>query len=423
MVKGQTIAEKILARASGLPRVEPGDFVEASVDLVMINDITGPLTVETIRRLSKPQIWNPDRLVIVLDHQTPADRVQSAENHRLLRSFAAEFGVKGLYDLGEGVCHQVVPEEGYVKPGMLIVGADSHTCTYGAFGAFATGVGSTDAAAALALGKLWFKVPESMLIRVSGRLSRFVTGKDLILHILGRVGVEGANYMSVELKGETIEALSVDSRMTMTNMAVEMGAKTGIIEPDSRTLQFLREAASGEVFQPVRSDPDAYYAETLDFQVDALEPQVAEPPSPANVKPARELSEIEVDQALLSSCTNARLEDLRVAAGILRGKQVKKGVRMIVIPASRRIYLKALEEGLIQVFVRAGAVVAPPGCGPCLGGHMGVLAEGEVCISATNRNFTGRMGSPKAKIYLASPATVAASALTGRITDPREVAS
>ena len=423
MVKGQTIAEKILAGASGLPKVEPGDFVEASVDLVMVNDITGPLTVKTIGALSKPRIWNPDRLVVVLDHQTPADRVQSAENHRLLRSFAAEFGVKALYDVGIGVCHQVVPEEGHVKPGMLIVGADSHTCTYGAFGAFATGVGSTDAAAALVLGKLWFKVPESMLIKVSGRLSRLVTGKDLILHILGRVGVEGASYMSVEFKGETIKALSVDSRMTLTNMAVEMGAKTGIIEPDGKTIQFLKEATGESSFQTVVSDPEASYAETLEFQVDGLEPQVAAPPSPANVKPAGDLSGVEIDQALLSSCTNARLEDLRIAAEILRGRQVKKDVRMIVIPASRKIYLKALEEGLIQVFVRAGAVVAPPGCGPCLGGHMGVLAEGEVCISSTNRNFTGRMGSPKARIYLASPATVAASALTGRITDPREVAS
>jgi len=421
MVKGQTIAEKILARASGLPKVEPGDFVEASVDLVMVNDITGPLTVKTIKALSKPRIWDPDRLVIVLDHQTPADRVQSAENHKLLRSFAAEFGVKALYDVGVGVCHQVVPEEGHVKPGMLIVGADSHTCTYGAFGAFATGVGSTDAAAALALGKLWFKVPESMLINVSGRFSRLVAGKDLILHILGRVGVEGASYMSVEFKGETIEALSVDSRMTLTNMAVEMGAKTGIIEPDVKTIQFLKEATGENSFQHIRSDPEASYAETLEFQVDGLEPQVAAPPSPANVKPAGEFSGVEIDQALLSSCTNARLEDLRVAAEILRGRQVKKDVRMVVIPASRKIYLKALEEGLIQVFVRAGAVVAPPGCGPCLGGHMGVLAEGEVCISSTNRNFTGRMGSPKARIYLASPATVAASALTGRITDPREV--
>ncbi|RLI26986.1 MAG: 3-isopropylmalate dehydratase large subunit [Candidatus Hecatellales archaeon] len=419
---GRTIAEKILARASGQPSVEPGDFVEAEVDLVMVNDITGPLTVKALKTLSKPRIRNPERLVIVLDHQTPADRVQSAENHRLLRSFASEFGVKALYDVGEGVCHQVLPEEGYVKPGMLIVGADSHTCTYGAFGAFAVGVGSTDAAAALALGKLWLKVPESMLVRVTGKLGRLVTSKDLILYVLGRVGVEGANYMSVEFKGEAIEALSVDGRMTITNMAVEMGAKTGIMEPDDKTLQYLAEAGVKGDFTLVKSDPEAQYAETLEFDAGELEPLVAAPPSPANVKPAGELSSVEIDQALLGSCTNARLEDLRLAAGILKGRRVKKGVRMIVIPASRRIYLKALEEGLIQVFVEAGAVVAPPGCGPCLGGHMGVLAEGERCISTTNRNFTGRMGSPKAEIYLASPATVAASALTGRITDPREVA-
>lgn len=417
---GQTLAEKILARASGLPKVEPGDFVEASIDLVMVNDITGPLTVEALQSLSKPRIWDPDRLVIVLDHQTPADRVKSAENHKLLRSFASQFGVKALYDVGFGVCHQVVPEEGYVKPGMLIVGADSHTCTYGAFGAFATGVGSTDAAAALALGKLWLKVPETMLVKISGKLKRYVTGKDVILHVLSKVGVDGASYRSVEFKGETVEALSVDSRMTLTNMAVEMGAKTGIIEPDGKTLQYLASLGLTNL-QPLRSDPDANYAETLEFHVGGLEPLVAEPPSPANVKPAGELSNVEIDQAFLGSCTNARLEDLRLAAEILKGRKVRKGVRMLIIPASRKIYLKALQEGLIKIFLEAGAVVAPPGCGPCLGGHMGVLAEGETCISTTNRNFTGRMGSSKAKIYLASPTTVAASAITGKITDPRRL--
>ena len=416
----QTMAEKILARAAGLPYVEPGDFVEAEVDRVMVNDLTGPLTVEALRKLSRPRVAHPERLIIVLDHQTPADSVHSARLHKILREFASEFHVENFYDVGWGVCHQVLPEEGHVAPGMLVVGADSHTCTYGAFGAFATGVGSTDAAAALALGKLWFKVPESMKIEVKGVPRLPLTGKDVILHIIGKVGEDGANYRSVEFTGEAISALSMDSRMTISNMAVEMGAKAGLMEVDEKTLEFLRRVGVGGA-KPVRSDPEASYVETLEVDVGGLEPQVAAPPSPANVKPVSELSSVEVDQAFLGSCTNGRLEDLRIAARILKGRKVASRVRFIVIPASRRIYEQALEEGLIQTLVKAGAVVGPPTCGPCLGGHLGVLAEDEVCISTTNRNFTGRMGSPKAEIYLASAATVAASALTGRITDPREV--
>ena len=416
----QTMAEKILARAAGLPYVEPGDFVEAEVDRVMVNDLTGPLTVEALRKLSRPRVAHPERLIIVLDHQTPADSVHSARLHKILREFASEFHVENFYDVGWGVCHQVLPEEGHVAPGMLVVGADSHTCTYGAFGAFATGVGSTDAAAALALGKLWFKVPESMKIEVKGVPRLPLTGKDVILHIIGKVGEDGANYRSVEFTGEAISALSMDSRMTISNMAVEMGAKAGLMEVDEKTLEFLRQVGVGGA-KPVKSDPEASYVETLEVDVGGLEPQVAAPPSPANVKPVSELSSVEVDQAFLGSCTNGRLEDLRIAARILKGRKVASRVRFIVIPASRRIYEQALEEGLIQTLVKAGAVVGPPTCGPCLGGHLGVLAEDEVCISTTNRNFTGRMGSPKAEIYLASAATVAASALTGRITDPREV--
>ncbi|RLI29667.1 3-isopropylmalate dehydratase large subunit [Candidatus Bathyarchaeota archaeon] len=414
------MAEKILARAAGLPYVEPGDFVEAEVDRVMVNDLTGPLTVEALRKLSRPRVAHPERLIIVLDHQTPADSVHSARLHKILREFASEFHVENFYDVGWGVCHQVLPEEGHVAPGMLVVGADSHTCTYGAFGAFATGVGSTDAAAALALGKLWFKVPESMKIEVKGVPRLPLTGKDVILHIIGKVGEDGANYRSVEFTGEAISALSMDSRMTISNMAVEMGAKAGLMEVDEKTLEFLRQVGVGGA-KPVKSDPEASYVETLEVDVGGLEPQVAAPPSPANVKPVSELSSVEVDQAFLGSCTNGRLEDLRIAARILKGRKVASRVRFIVIPASRRIYEQALEEGLIQTLVKAGAVVGPPTCGPCLGGHLGVLAEDEVCISTTNRNFTGRMGSPKAEIYLASAATVAASALTGRITDPREV--
>ena len=417
------MAEKILARASGVAEVEAGDFVEANVDLVMIHDLTGPLAIESLKKLSRPRVWDPKRVVIILDHQVPADTVRSAQLHKALRAFAAEYGIETFYEIGRGgVCHQVLAEEGYVRPGMLIIGADSHTCTGGAFGAFATGVGSTDAAAAIATGKLWFKVPETIRINVSGKLGEYVMAKDVILRILREVGVEGANYKSVEFVGETIENLSIDGRMCMANMSVEMGAKTGMIAADEKTLEYLKPRVKEGYFQIIRSDPDAYYAETLEISVDDLEPQVAVPPSPANAKPVSEVSGVEIDQAFIGSCTNGRLEDLRVAAEILRGKQISSRVRMIVIPASQKIYAEALKEGLIDVFVKAGAMVGPPGCGPCLGGHLGLLAEDEVCISSTNRNFIGRMGSPKAKIFLASPATVAASALTGKITDPREVA-
>ncbi len=417
------MAEKILARASGVAEVEAGDFVEANVDLVMIHDLTGPLAIESLKKLSRPRVWDPKRVVIILDHQVPADTVRSAQLHKALRAFAAEYGIDAFYEIGRGgVCHQVLAEEGYVRPGMLIIGADSHTCTGGAFGAFATGVGSTDAAAAIATGKLWFKVPETIRINVSGKLGEYVMAKDVILRILREVGVEGANYKSVEFTGETVENLSIDGRMCVANMSVEMGAKTGMMAADEKTLEYLKPRVKEGYFQIIRSDPDAYYAETLEISVDDLEPQVAVPPSPANAKPVSEVSGVEIDQAFIGSCTNGRLEDLRVAAEILRGKQINSRVRMIVIPASQKIYAEALKEGLIDVFVKAGAMVGPPGCGPCLGGHLGLLAEDEVCISSTNRNFIGRMGSPKAKIFLASPATVAASALTGKITDPREVA-
>jgi len=408
-----------LAKASGRKYVESSEFVEAKVDMVMVNDLTGPLALDAFEKLKQRRIWDKNKIVIVLDHQIPADRVYSAELHKRLRRFAAEYGVKNFYDVGRGgICHQVMVEKGHVKPGVVVVGADSHTCTYGALGAFATGIGSTDAAAVFATGSLWFKVPEVIKVNVEGKLKPHVFPKDIILYIIGLLGEDGATYMGIEFTGSTIRNMSVGGRLTLCNMVVEAGAKTGIVEPDEKTYEYLKGRIK-ETFTPIHSDPDPHYEEKLSLNVEDLEPQVACPHSVGNVKPVDEVEDVEINQAFIGSCTNGRLEDLRVAAKILEGKKVKDGVRLIVIPASQEVYLEALKEGLLEVFVKAGAYVGPATCGPCLGGHFGLLADGEVCISSTNRNFVGRMGSPKSKVYLASPATVAASALTGKITNPK----
>ena len=418
--KGLPVTKKILAKASGKEYVESGEFVEAKVGMVMVNDLTGPLALDAFEKLKEKKVWDKNRIVIVLDHQIPADSVHSAELHKRLRRFAAEYGIKNFYDVGRGgICHQVMVEKGHVKPGVVVVGADSHTCTYGALGAFATGIGSTDAAAVFSTGSLWFKVPEVMRINVEGNLKPYVFPKDLILHVVGLIGEDGAIYMGLEFTGSTIKKMGVEGRLTLCNMVVEAGAKTGIIEPDEKTIEYLKGRVK-ESFTPVYSDQDAKYEEELSLNVEDLEPQVACPHSVSNVKPVDEVGDVEIDQAFIGSCTNGRIEDLRVAAKILEGRKVKDGVRLIVIPASQEIYLQALKEGLFEVFVRAGAYIGPATCGPCLGGHFGLLADGEVCISSTNRNFVGRMGSPKSKVYLASPATVAASALTGKITNPKK---
>ncbi|MEM2937216.1 MAG: homoaconitase large subunit [Candidatus Bathyarchaeia archaeon] len=411
------ITEKILAKASGKEKVSPREIVEAKVDIVMVNDLTGPLAVEAFKKIGVPQVWDRKRIVIVLDHLAPASSEKAAELHRIMRKFAKEQGIEGLYDVGEGVCHQVMVEKGYVMPGRLIVGADSHTCMYGALGAFATGIGSTEAAAVFATGSIWLKVPEAIKINVEGSFKRLVTPKDLILHIIGEIGADGAIYKSVEFSGSTIRNMSVDGRMTMCNMVVEMGAKNGIIEPDEITLNYLN-INSAEL---IRSDSDTLYEKVLEVNAAGLEPQVACPHSVDNVKNVREVAGVEVDQAFIGSCTNGRIEDLRLAAQILKGRKVNKGTRLLVIPASREVYMQALGEGLLETFLKAGAVVCNPTCGPCLGGHLGILAAGETCISSSNRNFIGRMGSTKAHVYLASPATVAASAVTGKITDPRDL--
>jgi homoaconitate hydratase family protein len=417
------ITEKILAHASGKKTVQPDEIVDANVDTVMVHDLTGPLAIEAFKRLGVNHVWNNKKIVIILDHQVPAESVKAAELHKMLRKFAKEQKIR-LYDVGKGgICHQVMPEKGHVLPGALIVGADSHTCTYGAFGAFATGIGSTEAAAVFATGKIWLKVPEASKINVNGQFRKYITSKDLILAIIGRVGVGGAIYKSVEFTGSTIRGMSMAGRMTLCNMTVEMGAKNGIIAPDAITSKFLegRVAQPLPAFDTLQSDADAAYAKTIEFDVAGLEPQVACPSSVDNVKPASELSGTMVDQAFIGSCTNGRIEDLRLAAQILKGKRVKDGVRALVIPASQEVYTQALREGLIEVFTDAGAIVCGSACGPCLGGHIGLLASGETCVSTSNRNFIGRMGSTEANVYLASPATVAASAVTGRITDPREL--
>ncbi len=413
------ISEKILAIASGKDHVKPGEIIEAKVDMAMVNEITGPLAIQTFKRIGLKKVWDNQRIVLVLDHQVPADSVKSAELHKIMRKFAKEQNIPFLYDIGDGgICHQIMVERGHVRPGELIVGADSHTCTYGALGAFATGIGSTEMAAVFATGKLWLKVPSTIRIHVTGGFREFVTPKDLILYIIGKIKSDGAIYKAVEFTGPTVSNMSVSGRLTLCNMAVEMGAKTGIMEPDEKALQYLK-VRTNKPFRVVRSDPDAKYERTLEFNVDELEPVVACPHSVDNVKPVKEVEGIEIDQAFLGSCTNGRLEDLELAAKILKGRHVKKGVRMLITPASSEIYLQALQRGLLEIFIKSGAYVCNPTCGACFGGHMGLLAAGEVCVSSSNRNFVGRMGSPEAEIYLASPATVAASAVEGKITDPR----
>ena len=413
------ITEKILAKASAKTMVHPGDIVDANVDMVMVHDLTGPLAVEAFKRIGISKVWDNKKIVIILDHQVPAESVKAAELHKMLRAFAKEQDIR-FYDVGRGgICHQVMPEKGHVLPGTVMVGADSHTCTYGALGAFATGIGSTEAAAVFATGKIWLKGPETINVNVEGKFKPYVTPKDLILSIIGKVGADGATYKAAEFTGSTIRAMSMAGRMTLCNMTVEMGAKNGIVEPDETTRKFL-EGRTSKPFEELKSDKGASYEKVVEFDVSGLEPTIACPSSVDNVKPASEV-DVPIEQAFIGSCTNGRIEDLRLAAQVMRGKTVKDGVRALVIPASQEVYKQAVKEGLVEIFTDAGALVCGSACGPCLGGHIGLLAAGETCVSTSNRNFIGRMGSTQASVYLASPATVAASALTGRITDPREV--
>ena len=411
------ITEKILAKASGKKAVHPGEIVDADVDMVMVHDLTGPLAVEAFKKIGIQKVWDNKKVVVILDHQVPAESVKAAELHKTMRQFAKDQNLQ-IYDVGRGgICHQVMPEKGHVVPGTVIVGADSHTCTYGAFGAFATGIGSTEAAAVFATGKIWLKVPPAIKINVKGNFQKYTTPKDLILTIIGKLSVDGAIYKSAEFTGPTIQNMSMAGRMTVCNMAVEMGAKNGIIEPDETTRKFL-EGRTNVPFEAIKSDKDAQYERTVEFDVSKMEPQVACPSSVDNVKPVSEVGNIPIEQAFIGSCTNGRIEDLRLAAQVLKGRRVKDGVRALVIPASQEVYRQALNEGLMEIFTDAGAIVCGSACGPCLGGHIGLLAANEVCVSTSNRNFIGRMGSTQASVYLASPATVAASAVTGKITSP-----
>lgn len=393
----------------------------ANVDRAMMHDITGPLAVKGFYEIAgkNGRVWDPSKVIILFDHQVPADSLDAAKNHILLRKFAREQGILN-YDVFEGICHQVMPEKGHVKPGELIVGADSHTCAYGALGAFSTGVGSTDMAAVLASGKLWFKVPQTIKFEIRGRLSRHVYSKDIILHLIGDIGADGANYKACEFTGSTIKNLSIAARMTIANMAIEMGGKAGIIQADRKTGQYLgKRIPDFKLDSSWGSDRDAKYIEVRGYDVSALEPQIACPHSVDNVKPVSEVEGVKVDQVFIGSCTNGRFEDLKIAAEILSGEKVAKGIRVIVIPASRGEYARAAKAGILRQFFEAGAIVESPCCGPCMGGSFGLLGDGEVGLSTSNRNFRGRQGSIEAQIYLCSPATAAASAVTGVITDPR----
>ncbi len=410
-----TISEKIFSRASG-KRAEAGEIVEAKVDYAMSHDGTSVLAIKAFREMGSVRVFDPERIVVPFDHIVPANNTTAADLQREVRSWAKDQGIVHFYEGGRGICHQVFPEEGFALPGTLLVGADSHSCTYGAFGAFGTGVGATDMAEIYSRGRLWFKVPETIGIRVSGKLGRRVLAKDLTLMLVGAIGADGATYKALEYVGETIESLSIAGRMTLCNMGVEMGAKAAIVPPDAVTEEFLNGRAK-EPCHPVFSDPESRDSE-MEFDVSDLEPVVAAPFRVDNVRPVSDLSGTEVDQVFIGTCTNGRYEDLEVAASILKGRTVR--ARTLVIPASKDVLLRALASGIIETLVRAGAMIGTPGCGPCLGAHMGVIAEGEVCLSTANRNFPGRMGKG-GLVYLASPATAAATAVYGTITDPREV--
>ncbi len=417
-----TIAEKILAaHTPGRGNVRPGELIEADLDFVFANDITAPLAIAAFREIGAKEVFDPERVALIPDHFVPNKDIQSAAQAQIMRRFAMEMGIANYFEVGRGgVEHALLPELGLVLPGDLIIGADSHTCTYGALGAFAAGVGSTDLGAAMATGKAWFKVPPSIKFVFSGKRRPWVGGKDLILYTIGQIGVDGARYKAMEFTGPVIEALPMDDRFTISNMAVEAGAKTGIIPPDEITSAYVESRAKRD-YQFYHSDPDAQYEAIYDWDISGLEPQVACPHSPENVKPVGELGDIRIDQAVIGSCTNGRIEDLRVAARVLKGRKAAPQVRLIILPATQAIYQQALHEGLIEIFLDAEAVVSTPTCGPCLGGHMGILAQGERAISTTNRNFVGRMGHPESEVYLASPAVAAASAVLGRIGHPDEL--
>lgn len=415
---GMTISEKILSKASSTESYA-GDYITAEIETAMAQDGTTPLTIKAIKEMGGDKVWDPDRIVLVIDHTVPSASVGTSSMHKLMREFATDQDIENLY-YGEGICHQIMVEKGYVKPSTVVVGADSHTCTYGALGAFGTGIGSTEMAGVFLSGKLWFKVPETFKFSVTGELPRMITAKDLALKITGEIGSDGATYKAVEYSGEPIRKMSVGERMTLSNLAVEMGAKTGIVEPDKKVKDYLKNRVSNKI-ELTKNDSDAEFEKTFNFDAGNLEPQIACPHQVDNVVPISEVEGLDIDQVFIGTCTNGRFGDLKSAARILEGNTINQDTRMIVTAASKETYQRALREGLIDIFVEAGCVVTNPGCGPCAGSHQGILAPEERCLSTANRNFKGRMGSEEAEIYLGSPVTAAISAIKGKITDPREV--
>lgn len=418
---GMTMTQKILAAHAGLAEVKAGQLIEAELDLVLGNDITSPVAINEMKKMNRQTVFDKDKIALVMDHFIPNKDIKSAENCKCCREFACRHEISNYFDVGDmGIEHALLPEKGLVVAGDAVIGADSHTCTYGALGAFSTGVGSTDMAAGMVTGKAWFKVPSAIRFELVGKPSKWVSGKDVILHIIGMIGVDGALYRSMEFTGEGIKNLSMDDRFTICNMAIEAGGKNGIFSVDETALQYMKEHSKRE-FTVYEADEDAEYDETYVIDLSRLKPTVSFPHLPSNTRTIDQVGEVKIDQAVIGSCTNGRIDDIRAAAEILKGKKVAKGVRCIVIPATQAIYLQAMREGLLEIFIEAGAVVSTPTCGPCLGGYMGILAAGERCISTTNRNFVGRMGHVDSEVYLASPAVAAASAVAGKITAPEAV--
>ncbi len=418
---GHTMAEKLLARAAGKEEVFPGELVNAKIDMALGNDITAPVAIKEFNKIGVEKVFDPERIALIPDHFTPNKDIMAAEQVKLMREFARKHGIVHYYEIGRmGVEHALLPELGIVLPGDVVIGADSHTCTYGALGAFATGVGSTDLAATMAMGELWFKVPPTIRIVFEGELPSMVGGKDLILYTIGQLGVDGARYCALEFCGSAISAMGMDGRFTISNMAIEAGAKAGLIAPDEITEAYVKGRARRS-YQVIKGDDDAPVMAEYRWQIENMEPQVAAPFSPANVHPVSQLKGTVLDQVVIGSCTNGRIDDLREAAAILKGRRVHSHVRLLVIPATQAIYKQALQEGLLEIFAEAEAAISTPTCGPCLGGHMGILAEGEVALATTNRNFVGRMGHPGSRVYLAGPAVAATSAVTGTISHPAEL--
>lgn len=416
-----TMTQKILARHAGLDSVKAGDLIEANLDLVLGNDITTPVAIHELEKFDDKTVFDKDKIALVPDHFTPNKDIKSAEHAKLVREFAKANEITNYFEVGcMGIEHALLPEKGLVVPGDVVIGADSHTCTYGALGAFSTGVGSTDMAVGMKTGKAWFKVPEAIRINLTGKLSKWVSGKDVILHIIGLIGVDGARYESMEFTGEGVASLSMDDRFAIANMAIEAGGKNGIFPVDEKTIQYVKEHSTKE-YEIFEADDDAEYVEELTVDLSSLTPTVSFPHLPENTHTFDDIPDIKIDQVVIGSCTNGRIEDLRTAAEIMEGRMVADGVRVIIIPATQKIYLQAMEEGLMKTFIEAGAIVSTPTCGPCLGGYMGVLADGEKCVSTTNRNFIGRMGHVGSEVYLSSPAVAAASALTGTISQPSEL--